>query len=66
VLPEPGAADPDGAVVPVIGRLARLPLHIRLLPVLVHKDVEAALGISDDVPQSFVDGRRSVSHLLQN
>jgi len=66
VVPEPGAADPDGAVIPVIGRLARLALYIRLFPVLVDKDVEAALWVGDDVPESLVDGRGSVSHLLQH
>ena len=63
---EPAAADPDGAIVPIVGRLPGLSLHVRLLPMLVDKDVEAALGIGDNVAESLVDGRGSVSDLLQH
>ena len=53
---EPGAADPDGAVVAIIGRLARLALHIGLQAMLVDKDEEAALLVGDNIAETLVDG----------
>ncbi len=66
MVPEPSAADPYGAVVTIIGRLAWLTLYVRLLPVLVHKHEKAALRIGDNVPQSFVDWGGSVPHFFQH
>mmetsp|Transcript_17038 Transcript_17038/g.30448 ORF Transcript_17038/g.30448 Transcript_17038/m.30448 type:complete len:279 (-) Transcript_17038:240-1076(-) len=65
MCPVPGGHHSDGAVVAVIGTLARLSRHIRLPMVFIGKHVKAASFVLAQAAQAVVNRQPTVLDLLQ-